>query len=52
MNTGVGSLSLTPGDLSNPGIKLGSPALEADSLPAELAGKPSQIERDSNSGVV
>ena len=42
MNTGVGSLSLTPGDLSNPGIKLGSPALEADSLPAELAGKPSQ----------
>ena len=29
-----------PGDLPNPGIKLGSPALQADSLPAELPGKP------------
>ena len=27
-------------DLSNPGIELGSPALQADSLPAELPGKP------------
>ena len=27
-------------DLPNPGIKLGSPALQADSLPAELPGKP------------
>ena len=26
--------------------------MQADSLPAELAGKSSQIERDSNSGVV
>ena len=82
MNTGVGSLFLTPGvlpnqglnpgllrfreilyqlshkgsprilewvafqqkageaDLFNPGIELGSPALQADSLPAELSGKP------------
>jgi len=25
----------SPGDLSNPGIKLGSPALQADALPSE-----------------
>ena len=29
-----------PGDLRNPGIKLGSPALQADSLPTEVSGKP------------
>ena len=29
-----------PGDLPDPGIELGSPALKADSLPAELPGKP------------
>ena len=29
-----------PGDLPNPGIKLGSLALQADSLPTELSGKP------------
>ena len=29
-------------DLPDPGIKLGSPALQADSLPAELPGKPLQ----------
>ena len=28
------------GDLPNPGIEPGSPALQADSLPAELQGKP------------
>ena len=28
-----------PGDLPNPGIEPGSPALQADSLPAELPGK-------------
>ena len=27
------------GDLPNPGIEMGSPALQADSLPAELPGK-------------
>ena len=31
-----GSLSLSPGDLPNPGIK---PALQVDSLPAEPLGK-------------
>ena len=30
----------SPGDLPNPGIELRSPALRADSLPAELPGKP------------
>ena len=30
---------LSPGDLPDPGIELGSPALQADSLPAELRGK-------------
>ena len=30
----------SPGDLSNIGIEPGSPAFQADSLPAEPAGKP------------
>ena len=30
----------SPVDLPNPGIELGSPALQADSLPTELSGKP------------
>ena len=30
----------SPGELPNPGIESGSPALQADSLPAELSGKP------------
>ena len=38
-NIGVGSLSLSTGDLPNPGIEPRSPALEADSLPAEPQGK-------------
>ena len=38
-STGVGSLSLTPGDLPNWEIEPGSPALQADSLPTELSGK-------------
>ena len=29
---------LSPGDLSNPGIKAGSPVLPADSLPSEQPG--------------
>ena len=48
-NTGVGSHSLFPGDLPNPGIEARSPTLQAeprspalqvDSLPAEPQGKP------------
>ena len=39
-NTGVGSLSLP-----NPGIKPRSPALQADSLPAEPQEKPFLLER-------
>ena len=30
----------SPGDRPNPGIKPGSPALQADSLPSEPAGRP------------
>ena len=30
----------SPGDLPNPGIKPGSPALGADALPSEPPGKP------------
>ena len=37
-STGVGTLF--PGDLPDTGIELVSPALWADSLPAELPGKP------------
>ena len=32
----------SPGDLPDPGIKPGSPALQADSLPSEPPGKPTQ----------
>ena len=39
-NTGVGSLSPSPGDLSNPRIEPRSPTLQPDSLPAEPLGKP------------
>ena len=39
-NTGMGSLSLLQGNLPNLGIELRSPALQADSLPAEPQGKP------------
>ena len=39
-NTGVGSLSPSLGDLPNPRIEPGSPALQVDSLPAKLPGKP------------
>ena len=35
-NPGVGSLSLLQGDLPDPGIEVGSPALQVDSLPDEL----------------
>ena len=39
-NTGVGSLFSSPEDFPDPGIKPGSPALQADSLPTELSEKP------------
>ena len=35
---------LSPGDFSNPGIELRSPALQADSLPSEPPGKPKNTE--------
>ena len=33
----------SPGDLPNPGIAPRSPALQADFLPTELQGKPSEL---------
>ena len=33
----------SPGDLPNPGIEPGSPALQLDSLPSEPSGKPSGL---------
>ena len=35
----------SPGDLPNSGIEPGSPALQADSLPSELPGKPTSLFR-------
>ena len=34
---------LSPGDLPDPGIEPGSPALQADALPSEPPGKPNSI---------
>ena len=34
-----GLLFPSPGDLPDPGIEPGSPALQADALPSELQGK-------------
>ena len=39
-NNGVGKPIPSPGDHPNPGIKPGPPALQADSLPPEIPGKP------------
>ena len=39
----------SPGDLSDPGVELGCPALQADSLSAELPGKPSKNDKENNS---
>ena len=36
---------LSPGDLPNPGIEPGSPALQADSLPTEPLGKPESTNK-------
>ena len=40
-----GSPFRSPGDVPNPGIEPGSPALQADSLPTELQGKNNVIGR-------
>ena len=39
----------SPGDFSNPGIEPGSPALQADSIPAELPWKPPMFSLHSTS---
>ena len=40
-----GSPFPSPGDLSDPGIEPGSPALQVDSLPTELSGKPLKLSK-------
>ena len=42
-NTGVGRLSLFQWIFPTQGIKPGSPALQVDSLPTELSGKPREL---------
>ena len=42
----------SPGDLLDPGIEPGSPALQADSLPSEPPGKPEPGKHSDNSKVV
>ena len=37
----------SPGDLPDPGIEPGFPALQADSLPIELQGKPQPFKMDN-----
>ena len=37
----------SPGDLPHPGIKPGSPALEADALTSEPPGKPYSPEKEN-----
>ena len=44
-STGMGSLSCLQGNLTEPGIKPGSPGLQAASLPAELPGKSTYSHR-------
>ena len=39
----------SPRDLPNPGIELRSPALQVDSLPAELQGSPTLLKSLMNS---
>ena len=36
----------SPGDLLNPGVELGSPALQVDSLPSEPPGKNKKLPRE------
>ena len=38
------------GDFPNPGIEPRSPALQADSLPSELPGKPQESQTNITSG--
>ena len=44
-NTGVGRRSLFRWNFPTQGIKPGSPALQVDSLPIELSGKPVNLQK-------
>ena len=43
-----GLLFPSPRDLPNPGIKPGSPALQADALPSEPLGKPNKQNKQNH----
>ena len=51
-NTGVGSLSLLQGIFPTQELNWGSPALQADSLPTELSGKPHNLPRHRLSFII
>ena len=42
----------SPGDLPDPGIKLGSPALQADSLPSEPPWNPNKHTTNINNIII
>ena len=42
----------SPGDLPDPGIELESPALQADSLPAELLGKGLDVQYKTSASIL
>ena len=50
-HTGVGCLFLLQGKLPDPGIKPGSPAWQADSLPTELPVQFSSVQSLSRVGL-
>ena len=41
----------SPGDLPNPGIKPGSPALQADALPSEPSGKHPPLKQTNKQNI-
>ena len=51
-NTGVGSHFPSPGDLPDLGIEPGPPALQGDSLPTELSGKPKTLKNQHSSDYI
>ena len=51
-NTGVGKPIPSPADLPNPEIEPRSPALQVDSLPAELPGKPKKKTKNDSPAAI
>ena len=49
LDKGIGYPLPSPAYLPDPGVELGSPALQVDSLPIELSGKPHFEQKDYSS---